>query len=255
MPLTEHDLQKSLKKACSIEETAPKRKHVRTCIVYTWDNKSAKLIFRILKSQPFINDEVQLFKMLILIHKIIQEGHPSALKEAIREKQWIKSLARIHSNAAHSSYSKLIKEYITYLTNKLNFHSQHKGFQNGTFEYQEYVSLVSVADPDEGYETILDLMTLMDRIDDYSQFLFASIQSETRNNECRIASLIPMVAESYGIYKFVTSMLRAMYRQLGEDDPALDPLRERYELQHARLFEFYADCSSWINIHTLLYIK
>lgn len=243
MPLTEYDLQKSLKKACSIEETAPKRKHVRTCIVYTWDNKSAKLIFQILKSQPYINDEVQLFKMLIVIHKIIQEGHPSALKEAIREKQWIKSLARIHPTG-YSSYSKLIKEYIRYLVNKLNFHSQHRGFHNGTFEYEEYVSLVSVADPDEGYETILDLMTLMDNIDDYSQLLFASIQSETRNNECKIASLIPMVAESYGIYKFVTSMLRAMYRQLGEDDSALVPLKERYELQHARLFEFYADCSS-----------
>ena len=243
MPLTEYDLQKSLKKACSIEETVPKRKHVRTCIVYTWDNKSAKLIFQILKSQPYINDEVQLFKMLIVIHKIIQEGHPSALKEAIREKQWIKSLARIHPTG-YSSYSKLIKEYIRYLVNKLNFHSQHRGFHNGTFEYEEYVSLVSVADPDEGYETILDLMTLMDNIDDYSQLLFASIQSETRNNECKIASLIPMVAESYGIYKFVTSMLRAMYRQLGEDDSALVPLKERYELQHARLFEFYADCSS-----------
>lgn len=243
MPLTEYDLQKSLKKACSIEETAPKRKHVRACIVYTWDNKSAKLIFHILKSQPYINDEVQLFKMLIVIHKIIQEGHPSALKEAIKEKQWIKSLARIHSNG-NSSYSKLIKEYIRYLVNKLNFHSQHRGFHNGTFEYEEYVSLVSVADPDEGYETILDLMTLMDNIDDYSQLLFASIQLDSRNSECKIASLIPMIAESYGIYKFVTSMLRAMYRQLGEDDLALTPLKERYELQHVRLFEFYADCSS-----------
>ncbi|CAL9733108.1 protein Sla2p [Monosporozyma unispora] len=240
--MSEHDLQKTLKKACSIEETAPKRKHVRACIVYTWDNKSARAIFQTLKSQAFVNDEVQLFKMLFVIHKVIQEGHPSALKEAIKEKHWIKSLERVHPQ--NSSYSKLIKEYVKYLVRKLNFHAHHKGFNNGTFEYEEYVSLVSVADPDEGYETILDLMSLMDTIDEYSQFTFASIQSDSVNNECKIASLIPMVAESYGIYKFVTSMLRAMYRQLGEDDPALAPLKERYELQHGRLFEFYADCSS-----------
>ncbi|CAL9738586.1 protein Sla2p [Monosporozyma servazzii] len=241
--MSEHDLQKTLKKACSIEETAPKRKHVRACIVYTWDNKSARAIFHTLKSQPFLTDEVQLFKMLFVIHKIIQEGHPSALKEAIREKSWIKSLERVHPQGS-SSYSKLIREYVRYLVRKLNFHANHKGFNNGTFEYEEYVSLVSVSDPDEGYGTILDLMSLMDTIDEYSQLTFASIQSNSMNTDCKIASLIPMVAESYGIYKFVTSMLRAMYRQLGEDDPALAPLKERYELQHARLFEFYADCSS-----------
>ena len=35
MSRIDSDLQKALKKACSVEETAPKRKHVRACIVYT----------------------------------------------------------------------------------------------------------------------------------------------------------------------------------------------------------------------------
>lgn len=238
------DLHKVLKKACSIEETAPKRKHVRACIVYTWDHQSAKAVFDALKSQPFVNDEVQLFKSLIVLHKVIQEGHPSALKQAIREREWIRSLGRVHGGG--SEYGKLIREYVRYLIIKLDFHAHHKGFHNGTFEYEEYVSLVAVADPDEGYETILDLMSLQDSLDEFSQLIFASIQAASRNPECKIASLIPMIAESYGIYKFITSMLRAMHRQLNdqEGDEALLPLKERYEIQHARLFEFYADCSS-----------
>ncbi|CAI4049464.1 hypothetical protein SKDZ_14G0860 [Saccharomyces kudriavzevii ZP591] len=254
MSRIDSDLQKALKKACSVEETAPKRKHVRACIVYTWDHQSSKAVFTTLKTLPLANDEVQLFKMLIVLHKIIQEGHPSALAEAIRDREWMRSLGRVHSGG--SSYSKLIREYVRYLVLKLDFHAQHRGFNNGTFEYEEYVSLVSVSDPDEGYETILDLMSLQDSLDEFSQIIFASIQSERRNTECKISALIPLIAESYGIYKFITSMLRAMHRQLNdaEGDAALQPLKERYELQHARLFEFYADCSSVKYLTTLVTI-
>lgn len=244
MSKVEADLNKALKKACSIEETAPKRKHVRTCIVYTWDHHSSAAVFQALKSATFVNDEVQLFKSLFVLHKIIQEGHPSALKTAIKEREWIRSLGRVHSSG--SAYGELIREYVKYLVLKLDFHAHHKGFNNGTFEYEEYVSLVSVADPDEGYETILDLMSLQDSLDEFTQIIFASIQSDSRNTECKISSLIPMISESYGIYKFITSMLRAMCRELDDAEGAdvLQPLKERYELQHARLFEFYADCSS-----------
>jgi hypothetical protein len=39
---SESELAINIKKATSIEETAPKRKHVRSCIVYTWDHKSSQ---------------------------------------------------------------------------------------------------------------------------------------------------------------------------------------------------------------------
>jgi len=38
---SEGELAINIRKATSIEETAPKRKHVRSCIVYTWDHKSS----------------------------------------------------------------------------------------------------------------------------------------------------------------------------------------------------------------------
>lgn len=39
---SETELALNIKKATSPEETAPKRKHVRSCIVYTWDHKSSQ---------------------------------------------------------------------------------------------------------------------------------------------------------------------------------------------------------------------
>ena len=39
-------------------------------------------------------DEVQTFKALITIHKVLQEGHPVTVKEAQQNVNWIEGLAR-----------------------------------------------------------------------------------------------------------------------------------------------------------------
>ena len=98
----------------------------------------------------------------------------------------------------------------------------------GLFEYEEYISLKSINDPNEGwarlyahekladvyrYETISDLMTLQDKIDTFQRLIFSNFRGGA-NNECRISALVPLVQESYGIYKFITSMLRAMHTSM-----------------------------------------
>jgi huntingtin-interacting protein 1-related protein len=80
-----------------------------------------------------IQDEVQTFKALITIHKVLQEGHPVVLKEAQANVGWIESLRR--SSVAGDGvrgYGKLIEEYIYFLRAKLAFHRQHPEF-NGSF--------------------------------------------------------------------------------------------------------------------------
>jgi len=39
-------------------------------------------------------DEVQTFKALITIHKVLQEGHPITVKEAQQNVNWLESLSR-----------------------------------------------------------------------------------------------------------------------------------------------------------------
>ena len=45
-------------------------------------------------SQPVLADEVQTFKALITIHKVLQEGHPIVIREAQQHANWIDSLMR-----------------------------------------------------------------------------------------------------------------------------------------------------------------
>lgn len=248
---SEAELAINIKKATSPEETAPKRKHVRSCIVYTWDHKSSQSFWAGMKVQPVMADEVQTFKALITIHKVLQEGHPATLREAMANRGWIDSLNRGMAGEGMRGYGPLIREYVYYLLAKLSFHQQHPEF-NGTFEYEEYISLKAINDPNEGFETITDLMTLQDKIDQFQKLIYSHFRN-VGNNECRISALVPLVTESYGIYKFITSMLRAMHSTIGDND-ALEPLRERYNAQHYRLVKFYYECSNLRYLTSLITI-
>lgn len=247
----EAELNVHIKKATSIDETAPKRKHVRACIVFTWDHHSGRAFWTGLKIQPILADEIQIFKALITIHKVLQEGHPSVLVEAQQHVNWIERLGRSVSNTGSLGYSRLIQEYVRLLLKKLEFHRIHPDF-NGTFEYEEYISLRNVDDPNEGYEAIIDLMNLQDAIDDFQRIIFSSLQ-QNRANECKISALTPLVAESYGIYRFSTTMIRAMHSTTN-DDEAMEPLRSRYYSQYNRLLNFYYDCSTLKYLTSLITI-
>ncbi|KAL9932539.1 hypothetical protein V8E36_008656 [Tilletia maclaganii] len=238
----ESELSLNIKKATSADETAPKQKHVRKAIVYTWDYHSSQSIWSSLRVQPILGDEVQTFKALIVVHKVLQEGHMSVLSEAQAQVGWFESAARTVGSDSLRGYAPLIRAYVSLILKKLRFHRHHKEF-NGLFEYEEYISLKNIDNPDEGYETITQLMDLQDVIEQFQKLIFAHFSAGSSNNECRISALVPLVKESYNIYKFLTSMLRAMHRRTDAKD-ALEPLRDRYDNQHYMLRKFYYECAN-----------
>ncbi|TFK94399.1 cytoskeleton assembly control protein [Polyporus arcularius HHB13444] len=237
----EAELVVNIKKATNPDETAPKQKHVRKCIVYTWDYHSSISFWTGLRVQPILSDEVQTFKALITVHKVLQEGHPVTIKEAHGQTGWLETCARTVGHETARGYGPLIRTYVQFLLAKLRFHRLRPEF-NGLFEYEEYITLKGIDDPNEGYETISDLMGLQDQIDSFQRMIFAHFR-HSANNECRISALVPLVKESWGIYRFITSMLRAMHRRTN-DIEALEPLRSRYSQQHYALRKFYYECSN-----------
>lgn len=48
-----------------------------------------------------------------------------------------------------SGYAPLIRAYVSFTLSKLRFHRHHPEF-NGLFEYEEYISLKNIDDPNEG---------------------------------------------------------------------------------------------------------
>ncbi|KAJ3079750.1 sla2 Src-like adaptor 2 [Quaeritorhiza haematococci] len=237
----EEELALHIKKALTPEETAPKQKHVRACIVYTWDIKSSGSFWLCLKSQPIVGDEVMTWKALITFHKVVRGGHPNVLRDGLREVGWLETLARSISHASNRGYGILIRAYVQFLAAKLDYHQQHPAF-TGTFDYDEYVTLKGIEDPNEGFETINDLLTLLEKLDGFQNMIFTNFRG-TSTNEARIAALVPLVEESYGIYQFLVSMLTAMHQIIGSVE-VLAPLREKFNAGHYAMFKFYYECSN-----------
>lgn len=89
----------------------------------------------------------------------------------------------------------------------------------------------------DSYETIDDLLKLLDKADQLQRQIFQSFRPGV-NNECRISALVPLVEESYGIYNFCKSMLTAIHQRVGSMD-VLAPLRDKFDQAHKRLYMFY----------------
>ncbi|KAJ2992081.1 sla2 Src-like adaptor 2 [Globomyces sp. JEL0801] len=216
----EDDLAMALKKALTPDETAPKQKHVRAMILYTWDMKGSGSVWNALKTFPMMSDDIIVFKALITFHKIARQGHPNALKDAVNEIGWLDQLQRQTSDYGGGG---------------------RKPYFSGTFDYEEYVSLKGIEDPNEGFETIFDLLQLLEQIDRLQKLIFNNLRS-FGNNEGKIAVLVPLVEESYGIYQFITSMMTAMHTIIGSVE-VLEPLRDSFRIHHNTLVRFYDDCS------------
>lgn len=216
------------------------------CIVFAWDNQTSVPFWSALKMQPVLSDPVPCFKALVTVHKLLVNGPHIVLSEACNEVSFLEQCARIHGsqNGAFSSsygYGPLISSYVSFLLTKIDFHRTHPEF-TGNFDYEEYLSIKGVQDLDEGYKTIDEMMELQERLDLFQKSVFENFGGVSGSVECRISAFVPLIDESYGMYKFVTSMLSAMHLSVESPDPLI-LLVERYNTIFSNLKQFYEECS------------
>ncbi len=210
------------------------------CIVFAWDNQTSSPIWSALKMQPVLSDAVSCFKALVTVHKLLVHGPPVVLAEAVGEVAFLEQCARVHgSQHATYGYGPLISSYASFLLTKIDFHRIHPEF-TGNFDYEEYLSIKGVQDLDEGYKTIDEMMELQERLDTFQRSVFENFGAAAGSVECRVSAFVPLIDESYGMYKFVTSMLSAMHLSVESPDP-LVLLVERYNKIFFCLKEFYAE--------------
>lgn len=71
------------------------------------------------------------------------------LRRSTRYVSQITDLLNYSSEEIYPGYAPLIKTYVSFILAKLRFHRLRPEF-NGLFEYEEYVTLKGIDDPNEG---------------------------------------------------------------------------------------------------------
>lgn len=230
-----------LRKALSSDGLAPKQKHVRWCSVYTWDTGNAVAFWDALERYPVNGQDQVALKALVLLHKVIREGHPSVLKESETRLEWLKGLANV-SLYNSRGYVVIIKGYTNFLISKLQCHSNHPDFDS-SFSYKEYTALMRVENPDECFETTSDLISLLEKIDSLQKLIFTSFRQGS-SNEINVSALAPLVEESYSLYQFLVSFLTVMHKTVSSPAQALQPLRIRFSAVHTDMYYFYKNAKT-----------
>lgn len=232
----EEELASHVRKALSSDGLGPKSKHVRWCSVYTWDTSDGASFWNAIRALPVSGQDQVAIKALILIHKVIREGHPSVLEEAHTHVDWLRNTTNV-SLYNSRGYVIIIKGYANFLISKLQVHRNHREFDS-IFTYNEYIALKRVKDPNEGFETTSDLINLLEKIDSLQKLIFTSFKLGS-SNEINISALAPLVEESHALYQFLVSFLTAMHKTVPTAEQALSPLRIRFNSVHTALYYFY----------------
>lgn len=235
----ESELFEHVRKATNDLECAPKQKHVRWCIVYCWDHGISRPFWQALRSQPLAINQIQCFKALIVIHKVLLDGPKFVLQDALREAAFISQLSNRRNYSGNASYGTLAQCYVQYLKIKLEFHRIHPKF-NGKFDYTEYIAQHDSTKLDDRFETINELLDLLSKLDQLQRSIIRQSRG-IASNECLQSALIPLVEESEGMYKFSTTMLTGMFGIVASTDPLI-LLKDKFNDLFYKLKQFYEDC-------------
>lgn len=223
-------LPDAVQKACSQEERAPQRRFLDACIDYTWDKESGREFWREVKLAR-IHGEVQAYKVLFTVLRVIQEGHPSVFKAAEYQLRWLR---QIQDDFSHwKGYGQLIRQYSALIISVIEFHRDHVEF-NGKFELEKSGSLPKFSDRAKT-DIVEGLMSIQADLIKLESAVFDSLQSNA-GSECRLCSLIPLIAMSYGVFRSVTLIASRM-----ATNKATVSLDARITSQYKQLKQFYAN--------------
>lgn len=184
-----------------------------------------------------IHEAVQAYKMLVMVHRVIQEGHPSVLAAAERQVKWLRFIKDDYSHWKH--YGPLINKHARLLIRELDFHKHYRGF-NPDFGFEEK-GFALRSGKKASVSAIEALMDIQNDILELQKAVLESLQSYS-GRECHLSSLFPLINMSYGIFRLVTFMACRV------TESSAGSLGPRYASQFSQLREFYSHC----NMHTYL---
>eukprot|EP01122_Echinamoeba_exundans_P013081 TRINITY_DN564_c0_g1_i1.p1 TRINITY_DN564_c0_g1~~TRINITY_DN564_c0_g1_i1.p1 ORF type:complete len:948 (-),score=309.27 TRINITY_DN564_c0_g1_i1:42-2885(-) len=234
-------LEEAVSKAIKNEPSPPKRKHERNVILESWEERGASAIFMEIFRRPIGQKEFACWKALIVIHKVLREGHPKSLVDAHIRKNVFEAIKRQY-HAYASEVGRLISSYASYLLAKIDFHNAHQDL-DPSLSMEKFLeknaNSYSAAEPGKAFTLVTHLIDFQQAAMDFQKSMFA----EKNLEDFHTAAFIPLVTETYNIYLLIVHLLRMLVKQSNNMD-VFAFLVEKFYAQYIDLRSFYFAASN-----------
>ncbi|XP_047141931.1 huntingtin-interacting protein 1 isoform X2 [Hydra vulgaris] len=227
-------------KAIKNQESAIKEKHIRRTIIGTWQEKGNSMFWLTLSKQPLPSQPIICWKSMLLLHKILHEGHPNVLHGSYLYKKTLRELMVVYKLQA-GSYCILICEYIKILMTKLEIHHKYPGIPGAFTSSSETTMKIPDSDVNEVFTFAVECLDYQDLLLTFEENILKTLDKsknnpQTASSQCKIAVLFPILKECSGIYDILVLVVEKLHKRVPHD--TLEGFRERFNIHHKRMKTF-----------------
>lgn len=251
----ERDQSEAIGKAVNNVESAVKEKHIRSAIIGTWHEKGASIFWNSLGRMPLPSQVIMCWKAMLLIHKLLREGHPNALKESLKFKQMLKDMKEFWKHSTKGGYGWLIDTYLAVLIAKLEFHRKNESIPGSLRNSDGGPIKYSGTDMNDCFELSVDIFDYLDTLVALEKRIFSTLDpfrasSQLQAVQCRICPFPVIVQECGSLYDIVLDIMYKLHSSLPVD--TLTGHRERFYSHFAELKKFFFDAGNMAYVKALV---
>eukprot|EP00124_Ichthyophonus_hoferi_P000441 Ihof_evm12s16 gene=Ihof_evmTU12s16 len=229
----------ALAKAASKSEEPPKTKHIRNAVITTWKHQSGTLFWTALLRMPLGTYPTTCYKALIIVHKLLHDGHPSVLPEIYRERDMFSRLGDIWHHQM-SPFSALISNYTKFLVNKLEFHHSYQKLSGDLNTCLDDFNEVNYA-PSYAYTFVVHVFDLHDKVIQFAASILQSLNLKLTQDQTdlRTYGLLAISWESRSLYFIEMQLMEILHKHL--DSKTMESHMARLVEQWYKLKKLYFD--------------
>ncbi|XP_047141929.1 huntingtin-interacting protein 1 isoform X1 [Hydra vulgaris] len=236
----EKEQTECITKAIKNEESAAKEKHVRRAIIGTWQERGNSMFWLILGKQPLPSQPILCWKSMLVLHKILREGHPNVLRDSYQYKKTLRDLLSVYKFQG-GAYGTLVCEYLKILLTKLDIHHKYPGIPGALTSSSETTMKIPDSDVNDVFTFAVECLDYQDLLLTFEENILKTLDksrnnSQTASSQCKIAILVPILKECSGIYDILVLVVGKLHKSVPHD--TLEGHRGRFNVQHKRMKTF-----------------
>ncbi|KAF3847871.1 hypothetical protein F7725_020899 [Dissostichus mawsoni] len=194
-------------------------------------SKGAHTFWAAVNRLPLSSNAVLCWKFCHVFHKLLRDGHPSVIKDSMRNKADLTDMSRMWGHLSEG-YGKLCSIYLKLLITKMEFHIKNPRFPGNLQMSNRQLDEAGENDVNNFFQLTVEMLDYLECQLNLFLGVFSSLDM-SRSVSCRLAPLIQVILDSSHLYDYTVKLLFKLHSCLPAD--TLQGHRDRFQEQFKKL--------------------